>query len=229
MNLQKLRFREHEKEKLSHYSKATTDVEYDFPFGWGELEGIANRTDYDLRQHQIGMRSLGKWKGEDLQDFQLAAEDAEYSSGKLSYFDDAEKRRYIPFVIEPSAGADRATLAFLVDAYDEDVAQNETRVVLRLHPKLAPIKAAVLPLVKKDGMPERADKIYQELRKRWPVAYDEAAAIGRRYRRMDEVGTPVCITIDGEAGVTVRERDSMKQERISEDQVAPYLDNLLNR
>jgi glycyl-tRNA synthetase len=227
MNLQKLRFREHEKEKLSHYSKATTDVEYEFPFGWGELEGIANRTDFDLRAHQIGMRSVGKWRGEELQDFEMAAEDPEYSAGKLSYFDDEEKRRYIPFVIEPSAGADRATLAFLTDAYDEDVAQNETRVVLRLNPRLAPIKAAVLPLVKKDGMPERADKIYQELRKRWAVSYDESAAIGKRYRRMDEVGTPLCITVDGEtltgAGVTVRERDSMKQERVAEDKLVEYL------
>jgi glycyl-tRNA synthetase len=249
MNLGKLRFREHEKEKLSHYSKATTDVEYEFPFGWGELEGIANRTNFDLRAHQVGMRSLGKWKGEDLQDFQLTAdlsdrdkftadkavpgEDEEFNAGKLSYFDDEEKKRYIPFVIEPSAGADRATLAFLVDAYDEDVAGNETRNVLRLHPRLAPIKAAVLPLVKKDGMPERANKIYEDLKKRWSVSYDESAAIGKRYRRMDEVGTPLCITIDGEtltgAGVTVRERDSMKQERIAEDKLVEYVENQINR
>ena len=122
IKMEKLRFRAHEKEKLSHYSKATTDVEYLFPFGWGELEGIANRTDFDLRAHQIGMRSVGKWKGEELQDFQLVEEDPEWSSGKLSYFDDEEKRRYIPYVIEPAAGADRATLAFLCDAYDEDIA-----------------------------------------------------------------------------------------------------------
>jgi glycyl-tRNA synthetase len=228
MNPEKLRFREHEKEKLSHYSKATTDVEYLFPFGWGELEGIANRTDYDLRQHQIGMRSVGKWRGEELQDFELVAEDAEYGSGKLSYFDDEEKRRYIPFVIEPSAGADRATLAFLCDAYDEDIAGTETRVVLRLHPRLSPIKVAVLPLVKKDGMPERASKIYESLKKRYAAVYDESAAIGKRYRRMDEVGTPLCITIDGDtltAGtVTVRERDSMKQERVAEDQLLGYVE-----
>jgi glycyl-tRNA synthetase len=231
MNPEKLRFREHEKEKLSHYSKATTDVEYLFPFGWGELEGIANRTDFDLRAHQIGMRSIGKWKGEELADFQLNPEDAEYSGGKLSYFDDEEKKRYIPFVIEPSAGADRATLAFLCDAYDEDQAQNETRVVLRLHPKLAPIKAAVLPLVKKDGMPERAEKIYQTLKKRWAVTYDESAAIGKRYRRMDEVGTPFCLTIDGDTisggTVTVRERDSMKQDRVHEDQLVKFLEEKL--
>jgi glycyl-tRNA synthetase len=232
MKLEKLRFREHEKEKLSHYSKATTDVEYLFPFGWGELEGIANRTDYDLRQHQIGMRSVGKWQGENLQDFKMVDEDPEYSSGKLSYFDDEEKRRYIPFVIEPSAGADRATLAFLCDAYDEDEAGGETRVVLRLHPRLAPIKAAVLPLVKKDGMPERADKIYQTLKKRWAVSYDESAAIGKRYRRMDEVGTPFCLTIDGDTltggTVTVRERDSMKQERIAEDKLVAFLEERLS-
>jgi glycyl-tRNA synthetase len=247
MKPDKLRFRAHEKEKLSHYSKATTDVEYLFPFGWGELEGIANRTNFDLRAHQVGMKSVGKWKGEDLQDFPLVAdladrekfahdkavpgEDAEFNSGKLSYFDDAEKRRYIPYVIEPSAGADRGTLAFLCDAYDEDVANNETRVVLRLHPKLAPVKAAVLPLVKKDGMPERAAKLYEALKRRWPVELDESAAIGKRYRRQDEIGTPVCFTIDGETmagqGVTVRERDSMKQERIAEDQVVKYLEDLL--
>jgi len=231
MNREKLRFREHEKEKLSHYSKATTDVEYLFPFGWGELEGIANRTDYDLRQHQIGMRSVGKWRGEQLEDFQLIAEDADYGSGKLSYFDHAEKRRYIPYVIEPSAGADRATLAFLVDAYDEDQVNNETRVVLRLHPRLAPIKAAVFPLVQKDGMPERATRLYDALKRCWPVAYDDAAAIGKRYRRMDEAGTPFCVTVDGDTHkdgtVTLRERDSMKQERISDDRVIAFLEDRL--
>lgn len=231
MNPEKLRFREHEKEKLSHYSKATTDVEYLFPFGWGELEGIANRTDYDLRQHQIGMRSVGKWKGEDPQDFELLAEDPDYQKGKLSYFDDEEKRRYIPFVIEPSAGADRATLAFLCDAYDEDEAAGEVRVVLRLHPRLAPVKAAVLPLVKKDGMPERAEKLYRDLKRRFAVFYDDSAAIGKRYRRMDEIGTPFCLTIDGETAatgtVTVRERDRMTQERIAEDQITRFLDERL--
>jgi len=234
IKMEKLRFREHEKEKLSHYSKATTDVEYLFPFGWGELEGIANRTDYDLRQHQIGMRSVGKWEAQgtpDLQDFPLVPEDPDYAKGKLSYFDDESKQRYVPFVIEPSAGADRATLAFLCDAYDEDVAQGETRVVLRLHPKLAPIKAAVLPLVRKDSMPERAEKLHAALRKRWNVFYDDAAAIGKRYRRMDEIGTPICITIDGDTlangTVTVRERDSMEQVRVSEDQVPRLLDEKL--
>ncbi|HEX4461239.1 MAG TPA: glycine--tRNA ligase [Polyangia bacterium] len=231
ITMEKLRFRAHEKEKLSHYSKATTDVEYLFPFGWGELEGIANRTDFDLRAHQIGMRSVGKWKGEELQDFQLVDEDPEYHKGKLSYFDEAEKRRYIPYVIEPAAGADRATLAFLCDAYDEEEVGGEVRTVLRLHPRLAPVKAAILPLVKKDGMPERARALYTALKKKWPVVYDESAAIGRRYRRNDEIGTPLCITIDGDtltAGtVTVRERDSMKQERVSEDQIAKLIEDRL--
>ena len=228
MNPDKLRFREHD--KLSHYAKATTDVEYLFPFGWGELEGIANRTDFDLRQHQIGMRSVGRWEAQgtpDLQDFALSEEDADYAKGKLSYFDEEAKQRYIPFVIEPSAGADRATLAFLCDAYDEDEAGGEVRVVLRLHPKLAPVKAAVLPLVRKDGMPERAEKIYAALRKRMAAFYDESAAIGKRYRRQDEIGTPFCITVDGDTlkdgTVTVRERDKMTQERIAEDKVVEYV------
>jgi glycyl-tRNA synthetase len=234
MNQDKLRFREHAKEKLSHYSKATTDVEYLFPFGWGELEGIANRTDYDLRQHQIGTRAVGKWQAmgnPDLQDFPLPEEDADYGKGKLSYFDDLEKRRYVPFVIEPSAGADRATLAFLCDAYDEDEIGGELRVVLRLHPRLAPYKVAVLPLVRKDGMPERAEKIYAELRKRVSAFYDDAAAIGKRYRRQDEIGTPLCITIDGDTAkdgtVTVRERDSTAQVRVAEDKLAAFLDEKL--
>jgi glycyl-tRNA synthetase len=231
MKPEKLRLAPHPKEKLSHYSKATTDVEYLFPFGWGELEGIANRTDFDLRQHQRGMRTVGKWDGGPLEDVSLLDEDAEYGAGKLSYFDEAEKRRYIPYVIEPSAGADRATLAFLCDSYDEDEAGGEVRVVLRLHPKLAPVKAAILPLVRKDGMPERAEKIHAELRKRWPVAYDESAAIGRRYRRQDEIGTPLCITVDGDTlkdgTVTVRERDPMTQVRVAEDQIVKFVDEKL--
>ena len=228
----KLRLRPHE--KLSHYSKATTDVEYLYPFGWGELEGIANRTDFDLRQHQRGARSLSKWDGGDLSKAELVEEDAEFHKGKLSYFDDEEKRRYIPYVIEPAAGADRATLAFLCDAYDEDVApdakgQEEVRVVLRLHPRLAPIKAAVLPLVRKDGQPERAQKIYEALKRRHHVDYDESAAIGKRYRRQDEIGTPLCITVDYQSAqdgtVTVRDRDTMTQERVSEDRLPQLLED----
>ena len=231
----KLRLREHD--KLAHYSKATTDIEYLFPFGWGELEGIANRTDFDLRQHQRGVRTLSKWDGGDLASVQLADEDAEYHKGKLSYFDDEKKQRYVPYVIEPAAGADRATLAFLCDAYAEDSApdakgQEEVRVVLRLHPRLAPIKAAVLPLVRKDGQPERARKIYDDLKKRHFVDYDESAAIGKRYRRQDEIGTPLCITVDydtiKDGTVTVRDRDTMQQSRVGEDKLLQILDEKLH-
>jgi glycyl-tRNA synthetase len=233
----RLRLRPHE--KLSHYSKATTDIEYLFPFGWGELEGIANRTDFDLRQHQRGMRSVGAWQKQgagELASATLSEEDAEFHKGKLSYFDEEKKQRYIPYVIEPAAGADRATLAFLCDAYDEDKApdakgQDEARVVLRFHPRIAPIKAAVLPLLRKDGHPERAEAIYKALRKRWMVEYDESAAIGKRYRRQDEVGTPLCITVDHQTltdgTVTVRDRDTMQQSRIAEDQIATYMTDKL--
>ena len=167
------------------------------------------------------MRSVGKWKGEELQDFQLVAEDPEWSSGQaVSYFDDEEKRRYIPYVIEPAAGADRATLAFLCDAYDEDDA-GATRsasccACIRAWRRSRP---RCLPLVKKEGMPERARTLYDALKKKWPVMYDDSAAIGKRYRRQDEAGTPLCITIDGDTlkdgTVTVRERDSMQQSRVS--------------
>jgi glycyl-tRNA synthetase len=177
------------------------------------------------------MRSVGRWKGEELQEFALQQEEPGYAEGKLSYFDDEEKRRYIPYVIEPSAGADRATLAFLCDAYDEDVAQGETRVVLRLHPRLAPVKAAVLPLVKKEGMPERARRLYETVKRRWAVVYDDSAAIGKRYRRQDEIGTPFCVTIDGDTlkdgTVTVRDRDSMQQERVAEDALMRRLEERL--
>ena len=231
----RLRLREHD--KLAHYSKATTDIEYLFPFGWGELEGIANRTDFDLRQHQRGMRTLSKWDGGELSAVALAEEDAEYQKGKLSYFDDEKKQRYIPYVIEPAAGADRATLAFLCDAYAEDSApdakgQVETRVVLRLHPRLAPIKAAVLPLMRKDGQPERARKIYEDLKRRYFVDYDESAAIGKRYRRQDEIGTPLCITVDydtlKDGTVTVRDRDTMQQVRVAEDRLLGLVDEKLH-
>jgi glycyl-tRNA synthetase len=202
-----LHLREHDPDELAHYAAGCADVEYDFPFGRSELEGIANRTDFDLRQH---MQMSGK---------------------DLRYFDDQEtneeERRYLPHVIEPSAGADRGTLAFLCDAYSEDEVGGEPRTVLKLHPRLAPIKAAVFPLVKKDGMPEKALAIYRALKKRCNVYYDEKGAIGRRYRRQDEAGTPFCITVDGDtlsAGtVTVRERDSCAQTRVGVSELADVL------
>ncbi len=207
MRRENLHLREHEADELAHYAAGCADVEYDFPFGRSELEGIANRTDFDLRQH---MESSGK---------------------DLRYFDDQEPdpdaRRFLPHVIEPSAGADRATLAFLCDAYSEDEVGGETRTVLKLHPRLAPIKAAIFPLVKKDGMPERALEIYRSLKRRLNVFYDEKGAIGRRYRRQDEAGTPFCITVDGDtvsAGtVTVRERDTCAQTRLAISEVGTFL------
>ena len=229
---QNLRFREHDADELAHYAKACVDVEYKFPFGagdWQELEGIANRTDYDLRQHQRGMRTLNKWfeAGRDLTRIELADEAEDYSKGPLSYFDDERKKRYIPYVIEPSAGIDRSALAFLVDAYDEEEVRGETRNLLRFHPALAPVKVAVFPLVKRDGMPEIARNIHGDLKKHFNCFYDEKGAIGRRYRRQDEAGTPFCITVDGQTTkdntVTVRDRDSMEQIRVSTDQLLNHL------
>ncbi|MHC4759480.1 MAG: glycine--tRNA ligase [Planctomycetota bacterium] len=226
-----LRFREHESDELAHYAKACVDVEYKFPFGsgdWQELEGIANRTDYDLRQHQRGMRTLNRWFEEkgDLEKIKLLEESEDYIKGPLSYFDDLSKKRFIPYVIEPSAGVDRSTLAFLVDAYDEEEVRGEKRNLLRFHPALAPMKAAVFPLVKKDGMPDVAHKICNGLKKYFTSFYDEKGAIGRRYRRQDEAGTPFCVTVDGQTlednTVTVRERDSMEQERVSTDKLLEY-------
>ncbi len=205
---EKLRLREHDKDELSHYSQGTSDVEYLFPWGWGELEGIAHRGDYDLKQHM------------------------QFSGKDLSYFDDETKQRFVPHVIEPSAGATRSLLAFLCEAFTEDQAPNEkgqmeTRTVLRLHPRLAPVKAAIFPLVKKEGMPERATAIYKDLQKHWNVFYDQQGAVGRRYRRQDEAGTPFCITVDGQTAqdqtVTVRQRDAMSQQRIGVDHLAGYL------
>ena len=204
---ERLRWHEHGPDELAHYARAAYDIEYEFPFGWNEIEGIHNRGDFDLSRHQ------------------------EHSGKKLEYFDQAANERYLPFVVETSAGADRVSLTVLVDAYREEEVAGETRVVMGFHPVLAPIKAGVFPLVKKDGMPERADRIYQALRRRMPVFYDDSGAIGRRYRRMDEAGTPFCITIDGDtlAGgeVTVRERDSMAQVRVAEDALAAYLQERL--
>ena len=227
-----LHFRDHDPDELAHYAKACVDVEYKFPFGsgdWQELEGIANRTDYDLRQHQRGMRTLNSWfesKG-DLTKIELKAEAEEYLRGPLSYFDDQAKKRYIPYVIEPSAGIDRSALAFLVDAYDEEEVRGEKRNLLRFHPALAPIKVGVFPLVKKDGMPEIAKNIYDELKGCFNCFYDQAGAVGRRYRRQDEAGTPFCVTVDGQTSqdntVTVRERDSMEQVRVSTDKLLNHL------
>ncbi|MCA9173488.1 MAG: glycine--tRNA ligase [Planctomycetales bacterium] len=228
----RLQLREHDPEELSHYSTGTADIEYAFPFlppgEFGELEGIAHRGDFDLRSHMEGKldpttnplelekdaNGKPKWRG----------------SGKdLSYRDDLSGERYVPHVIEPSAGADRATLAFLCEAYNEDQAPDEngdmqSRVVMKFHPRLAPIKAAVAPLVKKDGMPEVAQEIYRQLKPHFNVFYDEKGAIGRRYRRQDEAGTPYCITVDGQTmedgTVTVRDRDSLEQWRVSKDEVA---------
>jgi glycyl-tRNA synthetase len=190
-----LRLRAHDKDELSHYSSATSDVEYLFPIGWSELEGIANRGDFDLTQH------------------------AKQSGQKLEYVDTATGDRYVPHVIEPAAGVDRALLAFMVDAYDEDEIEGERRTVLRLHPILAPVKVAVLPLVRKDGQPELATEVFRDLRERFQCEYDEGGAIGRRYRRQDEIGTPWAVTIDHQSledrTVTLRDRDSLAQVRIA--------------
>jgi glycyl-tRNA synthetase len=203
MDPARLRLRDHAKDELAHYSNGCTDVEYLFPFGWSELEGIASRTDFDLKRH------------------------SQFSGKELQFFDEQTKEHYFPYVIEPAAGCDRATLAFLVDAYSEEMVEGEVRVVMKLHPRLAPLKVAVLPLVKKDGMPERARALEKSLRQRFTTFYDEAGAIGRRYRRMDEVGTPFCVTIDGQTAtdgsVTVRHRDSMKQERLAESALEGHL------
>ena len=189
-----LKLRPHDADELSHYSSATSDIEYEFPMGWSELEGIANRGDFDLTQH------------------------AKFSREKLEYVDSANGDRYVPHVIEPSAGADRATLAFLVDAYDEEQVEGRERVVLRLHPRLAPVKVAVLPLVNKHGQPELAREIYEDLRRRMPAEYDTGGSIGKRYRRQDEIGTPWGVTVDHQtmedATVTLRDRDSLEQTRI---------------
>lgn len=202
MKEENMRLRDHSAEELSFYSKATTDIEFLFPFGWGELWGIADRTDYDLTQH------------------------IKHSGKALDYFDQEANERYVPYVVEPSLGADRVALAFLCDAYDEEkVSENDTRVVLRLHPYLAPYKAAVLPLSKKLG--EKAQAVYQTLAKRFMVEYDESGSIGKRYRRQDEIGTPFCITYDFDSEtdgcVTVRDRDTMQQERVAIEKLVNYI------
>ena len=199
---EKLRFHQHGADELAHYAAAAYDIQYEFPFGWRELEGIHNRTDFDLKRHQ------------------------EYSGKDMRYFDDQTRERYIPYIIETSAGADRTVLTVLADAYEEEDLGGDVRTVLHFHPKLAPIKVGIFPLVKRDGMPELARKIEQDLRKHWMVFYDEGGAIGRRYRRQDEIGTPYCVTVDSQTlqdrTVTVRERDSMQQERVGIDQLVEY-------
>ncbi len=193
INPSKLRWHEHGPNDLAHYAKAAYDIEYEYPFGWKELEGVHNRTDFDLSRHQ---EATGK---------------------KQIYRDDATGESFVPYIIETSAGCDRTVLTVLVDAYNEDDSRGEKSAVLKFNPKIAPLKAAVLPLVKKDGMPEIATKIYTELKKRFKVFYDEGGSIGRRYARMDEAGCPFCITIDGQTledeTVTIRDRDSMEQTR----------------
>lgn len=208
MKKEKLQWHRHEPEKLAHYAKDAFDIEYQFPFGWGEIEGIHNRTDYDLRRHE------------------------QYSGKSLQYFDDQTKEKFIPYIIETSVGASRSFMAFLIDAYHEEEAPTaegtmELRTVLKFHPKLAPVKAAIFPLVNRDGMPEIAKKIEHDLRPSMRVFYDDAGAVGRRYRRQDEAGTPFCITVDSQTlqdqTVTVRDRDSMVQERVASDQLKNYL------
>ncbi len=204
MTKDNLKLRDHEKEELSHYSNATTDIEFLFPFGWGELWGIADRTDFDLKQHMT------------------------HAKDDLSYFDPTTNEKYVPYCIEPSLGADRVTLAFLCDAYnEEEVSEGDVRTVLRFHPAIAPVKIAVLPLSKKLG--EEAEKVYHMLTKTFYCEYDETGSIGKRYRRQDEIGTPYCITFDFDSledkSVTIRERDTMQQVRIKIDELAAYFEN----
>lgn len=196
-----LRFRDHEKEELSFYSKATSDIEYLYPFGWGELWGIADRTDYDLSRHQ------------------------QYSKKNLEYLDPETNQKYLPYVIEPSVGVDRLFLSVLADSYDEEALDNDTRIVMHLHPALAPVKAAILPLTKKQS--EKASEIYSLLAKEFPVEFDVAGQIGKRYRRQDAIGTPYCITVDfdteADQSVTLRDRDTMEQIRLPIDQLKDYI------
>ena len=202
-----LRIREHAKDELSHYSAGTSDIEFKFPWGWGELEGIAQRTDYDLKQH------------------------AEHSRQKLEYFDQASNERYVPYVVEPAAGVNRTMAAFLLAAYDEDVVNDEPRTVLRLHPRMAPYQIAVLPLSKKDTLMPLAKQIHSLLGSRYMCDFDETQAIGRRYRRQDEIGTPYCVTVDFDSlddkSVTIRERDSTNQHRVAIDSLLSEFQTIL--
>ncbi len=208
MNKENLKLRAHDSDELSHYSSGTSDVEYKFPWGWDELEGIANRGDFDLTQH------------------------ANSSGNKLEYFDQATGTRYTPHVIEPAAGATRTMMAFLMDAYCEEDVDGDSRTVLKLHHRIAPYKVAVLPLSKKPELSEPAQKVYEMISARWMTDYDETQAIGKRYRRQDEIGTPFCVTVDfdtlEDSAVTVRDRDSMTQDRVSIDQVVNWLNDRLD-
>ena len=204
-----IRIRDHESDELAHYARGCGDVEYKYPWGWDEVEGIANRTDYDLKKHQ------------------------EHSGRGLAYRDDQKKEWIVPYVVEPSMGVDRCFLTLLCDAYEEQVKDNgETRVVLHLHPRLAPTQIGVFPLVKKDGMPEIAQKVYEDLRGIFRTVYDVGGTVGKRYSRNDEVGTPFCVTIDSDTltdgTVTVRDRDTMQQDRVPQDQLVAFLANRIN-
>ena len=203
INKAKLRLHEHSEDELAHYAKKAFDIEYEFPFGWKELEGIHNRTDFDLQRH------------------------IKHSGKKLDYFDEKNNERYVPFIIETSAGVDRTTLTCLIDAYEEEEVKGEKRVVLKFAPEIAPIKVGIFPLVNKDGLPEIAEKIAEDVSKNFAIFYDSKGAIGRRYRRMDEAGTPFGITVDHQTledgSVTLRDRDSMTQERIAAEQVNSVL------
>ncbi len=203
INPEKLRWHRHADDELAHYAKSAYDIEYEYPFGWQELEGVHNRTDFDLSRH---MNATGK---------------------DMRYFDERFPAKFVPYIIETSAGCDRTLLTILVDSYDEVEVKGEKRVFLRLSPKISPLKAAVFPLVKKDGMPEYAEKVYQELKKRFKVFYDVSGAVGRRYARMDEAGCPFCVTVDGQTlqdnTMTVRDRDSMEQSRMTTEQLIDFL------
>jgi len=204
----KLSWHEHQGDELAHYASAAFDIQYEFPFGPSELEGVHNRSDYDLTQHE------------------------QFSGKQLKYFDESSREKYVPYVIETSVGASRTCMACLAEAYHEEEVKGEQRVVMRFHPRIAPIKAAVLPLVKRDGMPDIAHKITEDLRPYIRVTYDESGAIGRRYRRMDEVGTPFCLTVDSETlenqTVTVRDRDTMQQERVPIAELRSHLEGRMD-
>ena len=209
INGNKLRYHPHGEDELAHYAKRAEDIQYEFPFGWQEFEGVHNRTDFDLSRHQ------------------------EFSGKKVQYVDTVSKERFTPYVVETALGVGRLFLVVMADAYREEEVEGKTRVVLGLHPSIAPVKAGIFPLVKKDGMPEVARSIHDDLRKRFPVFYDDGGSIGRRYRRQDEAGTPFGVTVDGQTtddqAVTVRDRDSLHQDRVATDRLAEYLTERIQR